>query len=157
MEVFSFTVRKAKIDDAEEIVEILQEAFKKYMEDAALTGTMSALEETVEDTIEAIKTEQVFIAYINKTPVGTIRFRIKDNCAYISRFGVRLNYHNIGIGKSLMNLIDAEIKSLGIKKAYLYSASKYKDLIRFYYGRGFYIESTNAENGYIRAKLVKDY
>jgi len=32
-----------------------------------------------------------------------------------------------------------------------------RDLIRFYYGRGFYIESTTNDRGYIRALMVKEY
>lgn len=157
MPVYSFIVRKAKPEDAPAIIDILQEAFTKYMADTGLTGSMEALEETVEETVEAINSSEVFIAYVNDIPVGTIRFEIQGDTAHISRFGVRLDYHNIGIGKSLMNLIDAEINGLGLKHAYLYSASEYSDLIRFYYGRGFYVESTSTDRGYIRAKLTKNY
>ncbi len=157
MPVYSFTVRKAKSADAAAIIDILQEAFTKYMEDTGLSGSMEALDETIEETVIAIRSSEVFIAYVNDVPVGTIRFEIEGDIAHISRFGVRLDYHNIGIGKSLMNLIDAEIKELGLKKAYLYSASNYTDLVRFYYGRGFYVESTATDRGYVRAKLVKDY
>ena len=157
MPVYSFTVRKAKPEDAPAIIDILQEAFTKYMEDTGLTGTMAALDENIEEATAAINSCEVFIAYVNDVPVGTIRFEIEGDIAHISRFGVSLDYHNIGIGKSLMNLIDAEIHELGLKEAYLYSASSYTDLIRFYYGRGFYVESTTTDRGYVRAKLVKEY
>ncbi|MFO7612795.1 MAG: GNAT family N-acetyltransferase [Clostridia bacterium] len=157
MSVYSFIVRKANKNDAPAVRAILQEAFSKYMKDTGLTGSMEALDETIEDTAAAIRSLEVFIAYVNEIPVGTIRFEIEGDTAHISRFGVRLEYHNIGIGKSLMNLVDAEISGLGLKKAYLYSASSYSDLIRFYYGRGFYIESTSTDRGYIRARLVKNY
>jgi len=157
MPVYSFTVRKAKPEDAAAVVEILQEAFTKYMEDTGLTGSMAALDESVAEAVEAINGCEVFIAYVNDVPVGTIRFEVEGDTAHISRFGVRLDYHNIGIGKSLMNLIDAEISEMGLNKAYLYSASNYTDLIRFYYGRGFYVESTTTDRGYVRAKLVKEY
>lgn len=157
MPVYSFTVKKAKPEDAHDIKNILNEAFTKYMIDTGLSGSMEALEETEEQIVHAINTTEVFIAHVNNIPVGTIRFEREGEKAHISRFGVRLKYHNIGIGKSLMNLIDAEMKALGIKNAYLYSASAYTDLIRFYYSRGFYIESTSTDRGYIRAKLVKPY
>jgi len=158
MPVFSFVVRKAKKEDANDVYDILQEAFKKYMEDSKLTTQIEALSETISNIETEVKNQNIFIAYINNVPVGTIRYEIDNNNeAYISRFGVRLDYHNIGIGKSLMNIIDGEIKQLGLKKAYLYSASQYTDLIKFYYGRGFYVESTSNDKGYIRAKLVKLY
>ncbi|HOQ38251.1 MAG TPA: GNAT family N-acetyltransferase [Acetivibrio sp.] len=155
---YSFVIRKAQLEDAEEIRSITKEAFKKYMQDAGLSGTMEALEESLEDIKKDIETKEVFIAFIDSIPVGTIRVEIlPDNTAYISRFGVRLDYHNIGIGKAMMNLVDKLLVSKGIKRVSLHTASKYKALMRFYYGRGFYVDSTTKDKGYVRALLVKDY
>ncbi len=155
---YSFIIRKATIEDAPAIATIIQEAFKKYMQDAGLSVMMDALTESLE-TIEAdIAEKEVYIALIDNNPVGTIRIKLmQDKTAYISRFGVMLDYHNIGIGKSLMNLADKILNYHGIKKVRLHTASKYRDLIRFYYGRGFYVESTSTDRGYIRALLVKEY
>lgn len=100
----------------------------------------------------------MFIAIIDDVPVGTIRVQIlPDNTAYISRFGVRLQYHNMGVGKAMMSLVDKLLISKGVKRVRLHTASKYAELMRFYYGRGFYVDSTSRERGYIRALLVKDY
>jgi len=155
---YSFIIRKATIEDASAILKIMQEAFKKYMQDTGLSGTMDALSESMENIEVDIMEKEVYIAIIDDNPVGTIRIRIlPDNTAYISRFGVMLDFHNIGIGKSLMNLADKILKSKGIKRVSLHTASKYRDLIRFYYGRGFFIESTSTDRGYIRALLVKEY
>ncbi len=155
---YSFIIRKATIEDAPAISTIMQESFKKYMQDTGLSGTMEALSESLEEIEADILQIQVYIAMIDDNPVGSIRIKfLPDNTAYISRFGVMLNYHNIGIGKSLINLVDKVLISKGVKKVSLHTASKYRDLIRFYYGRGFYIESTSTERGYIRALLVKEY
>ena len=155
---YSFIIRKATIEDAPAISTIMQESFKKYMQDTGLSGTMEALSESIEEIEADILHSQVYIAIIDDIPVGSIRIKfLPDNTAYISRFGVMLDYHNIGIGKSLINLVDKVLKSKGVKKVSLHTASKYRDLIRFYYGRGFYIESTSTERGYIRALLVKEY
>jgi ribosomal protein S18 acetylase RimI-like enzyme len=155
---YAFVIRKATAEDAPAIKGIMYEAFRKYMEDTGLAGTMEALKETAEDIEKDILTKEVFIALIDDIPVGTIRVHIfDDNTAYISRFGVRLDYHNIGIGKSLMNLVDKLLKARGIRQVSLHTASKYKDLVRFYYGRGFYIDSTNRDRGYVRALMVKEY
>ena len=155
---YSFIIRRAVVEDAQAIKGILQESFKKYMADTGLVGTMEALEESVETIREDIESKLVYIALIDSIPVGTIRIHIApDNSAYISRFGVNLEYHNIGIGKSLMNLVDKVLKAKGIKKACLHTASKYKDLVRFYYGRGFYVDSTTRDRGYVRALMVKEY
>lgn len=155
---YSFVIRKATPEDAEAIRIIMEESFRKYMEDTGLTGTMEALEESVEAIRADIETKEVYIAIIDRIPVGSIRMEaFPDGTAYISRFGVRLEYHNIGIGKALVNLIDKSLKSKGIKRVSLHTASKYKELVRFYYGRGFYIDSTTKDRGYVRALMVKEY
>lgn len=155
---YSFTIRKAVRVDASAIRCIMQEAFKKYMEDTGLKGTMEALDETIEDIGRDIEAKEVFIALIDDSPAGTVRVELfPDGTAYLSRFGVRPEYHNIGIGKALMNLVDKLLISKGIRKVYLHTASKYKDLVRFYYGRGFYIDSTTKDRGYIRALMAKEY
>lgn len=155
---YSFTIRKAEPADAPAIRDIMQDAFAKYMKDACLTGSMDALLESVEDIIEAIITQEVYIAIIDDVAVGSLRIKLlPDNTAYLSRFGVRPSYHNIGIGKSLMNLVDKLLTARGIKSVSLHTASKYCDLVRFYYGRGFYIDSTTKDRGYIRALMIKEY
>ena len=155
---YSFTIRKAEPADAPAIRDIMQESFAKYMKDACLSGSMEALLETVEDIAEAIKTQEVYIAIIDDVAVGSVRIKLMpDNTAYLSRFGVRPCYHSIGIGKSLMNLVDKLLTARGVKSVCLHTASKYRDLVRFYYGRGFYIDSTTKDRGYIRALMIKEY
>lgn len=155
---YSFIIRKALKKDAPSIKAIMQESFKKYMSDTGLSGTMEALEESIEDIEKDISTKEVFIAIIDEVAVGTVRVQIMpDNTAYISRFGVMLQFHNIGIGKSLMNLVDKMLKAREIKSVSLHTASKYRELVRFYYGRGFYIDSTTKTRGYVRALMIKEY
>jgi N-acetylglutamate synthase-like GNAT family acetyltransferase len=154
---YSFIIRKATINDAHAIHEIIQEAFKKYMVDTSLITPLPALTEPIEKIQEDIKNSEVFIALIDNYPVGTVRVSLEKDSAYLSRFAVKLQYHNIGIGKSLINLVDKVLMSKNIKRVYLHTASKYRDLVRFYYSRGFYIESTTKDCGYIRALLVKEY
>jgi ribosomal protein S18 acetylase RimI-like enzyme len=155
---YSFIIRKAVTADAPAIKEIMQESFKKYIEDTGLPGSVEALDESYGDIVRDIESKEVYIAVIDEIAVGTVRVRINpDNTAYLSRFGVKLSYHNIGIGKSLMNLVDKLLLARNVKSVSLHTASKYRDLIRFYYGRGFYIDSTSKDRGYIRALLVKEY
>ncbi|MCX7921010.1 MAG: GNAT family N-acetyltransferase [Clostridia bacterium] len=155
---YSFIIRKANVEDAFAIQGIMHESFKKYMQDTGLSGTMEALEESIDTIRYDIETKEVFIALIDNIPVGTIRIQVfPDNTAYISRFGVSLQYHNIGIGKSLMNLAEKLLKARGVTRVSLHTASKYRDLVRFYYGRGFYIDSTTRDRGYVRALMVKEY
>lgn len=162
---YSFLIRRAEPvrADAEAISSIMQEAFRKYMEDTHLSALahvrMEALDETVEDIIRDIREKYVFIAFLDGEPVGSIRVSVdrERREAYISRFGVCVGRQNMGIGKAFMALIDHLMRDEGIGRVRLHAASRYTQLIRFYYGCGFYIVSTSEERGYIRALLCKDY
>jgi ribosomal protein S18 acetylase RimI-like enzyme len=158
MEKMDFVVRKAVEGDIPGIQKITREAFKIYMRNAGLKGTISALEETYSDIKRDIETKEVSVAFLDGVMVGSVRVEIRpDKTAYLSRFGVDLAYQNKGVGKILMNQVDSTMKSMGVTKIYLHTASKILSLVRFYYGRGFYIDSTTKERGYIRALLCKEY
>ncbi len=150
-------IRLANEDDIPAIMEITQEAFKKYRELAGIDH-LDALTETYGDVKKDIETKVVLIALSDNIPVGSARVEIRpDNTAYLSRFGVRMQSQNNGIGKSIINLVDKIMIKKGIKSIELHTGSKITSLIRFYYGRGFYIDSIDKSRGYIRACLKKDY
>jgi ribosomal protein S18 acetylase RimI-like enzyme len=154
-----FQVRLANYDDIPDIMEITREAFTKYGEMADCDpNRLEALKETAEDIRRDIDTKLVLLAVQDGIPLGSARVEIfPDHTAYLSRFGVRLNNQNNGIGKNIINLVDRIMIKKGIKRISLHTGSKITSLIRFYYGRGFYIESTDTGRGYLRALLVKDY
>lgn len=154
--VFSFIIKRAETSDAAHVREILQSSFMEY---AKATGVnkVEALNETVSDIEKEIKEKVVYIAVIDNVIVGTVRVDITGVEAYISRFAVSTEHRNIGIGKALMNLVDKYLTSEKIKSVSLHTASKYSDLMRFYYGRGFFVASVNSDRGYLRAHLVKEY
>lgn len=153
-----FQVRVAGEKDVPDIMSITREAFEKYRELAGVEHT-PALDETYKDIENDLKTKIVLIAFSNGDPVGSVRLDInrEDNTAYLSRFGVKVTSQNNGIGKSIMNIVDKIMIDQGVKKLSLHTASKITSLVRFYYGRGFYIDSTDKTKGYVRALLVKDY
>ena len=152
-----FEVRMATYDDIDDILNITKEAFIKYAELAGIETT-AALNETYEDVKRDIDTKIVLIALSDGVPVGSVRVEVfDDNTAYFSRFGVKVTSQNNGIGKSILNLVDRIMKKKGVKKLSLHTASKITSLIRFYYGRGFYIDSTDKSKGYTRALLIKEY
>lgn len=152
-----FEVRSAKISDAEAIRKITKEAFKKYCEMAGLE-TIAALDETIDDIRRDIEEKIVLVAYIGDEVVGSVRVTVNDDkTAYLGRFGVSTKYQNLGIGKALINMVDMKMRRMGVEKIMLHTASKVFSLVRFYYGRGFYIDSTTKDRGYVRALLVKEY
>lgn len=155
---YSFVIRRAELADAPAIQDIMRLAFQKYKTDANIPSEVAALSETVAQICEDITNHYVYVALVDGVAVGSLRIAIhEDGTAYLTRFGVRADYSNMGIGKSLMALVDKLMVARGVHRLTLHTASQYRDLIRFYYGRGFYIESTSCDRGYIRALLVKEY
>lgn len=152
-----FQIRLANYDDIPAIMNITREAFAKYSELAG-TDKLSALDETYNDVKNDINTKVVLIAFSDGEPVGSVRVEVKpDQTAYLSRFGVKVTNQNNGIGKSIMNLVDKIMIKKGVKTISLHTGAKITSLIRFYYGRGFYIDSTDKSRGYVRALLLKEY
>ncbi len=158
MEKKSLVVRKAVEGDIPEILEITREAFKMYAIGAGIAGKLEALEENFEDVKRDIDTKEVFVALLDNIVVGSVRIEIlSNNTAYLSRFGVGAENQSKGIGRELMIAVDKVMIDLGIANLYLHTASRMLSLVRFYYGKGFYIESTTSDRGYIRALLCKEY
>ena len=152
-----FEVRLANENDIDSILDITKEAFRSYIKLAGISTT-AALDETAEDVKRELENKIVLIALQDKTPVGCVRVEVLDDgTAYLSRFAVRTTSQNNGIGKSIMNLVDKIMKERGVKEISLHTGAKITSLVRFYYGRGFYIDSTDKSRGYVRALLKKEY
>ncbi len=153
-----FQVRPAGYKDIPAILSITREAFLKYAE-MSEAAEPEALRETEADVKRDIDTKIVLIAVRDNVPVGSVRVSIdkKTNTAYLSRFAVKVTSQNNGIGKSIMNLVDEIMHKYGVKSISLHTDSKLTPLIRFYYGRGFYVDSVDKSRGYVRACLKKDY
>lgn len=149
-------VRKAEISDAKRIVEITGEAFLQYIKAAGIKDT-PALHEGEEQVIEDIKTKDVYVALVDDEIVGSVRIHSLDkDTVYLSRFGVSMDHRNLGIGKLLINYLDAVLMQKKVKHIVLHTASKATHLIKFYYNRGFYVDEVSKDKGYIRVLLKKD-
>jgi len=152
-----FEIRNATMDDIDQIIEITTKAFNNYRELSGTKCSLPALDETRENVAKDIENKLVLVAYINGNVVGSVRVEVNGEIAYLSRFGVNPDFQNLGIGKALMNLVDINMKVMGVKQIQLHTASKIKSSVCFYYGRGFYVASTDQERDYIRVFMCKDY
>jgi N-acetylglutamate synthase-like GNAT family acetyltransferase len=158
MKKVAIVVRKAEEGDIPQIQDVSKEAFDIYAEGAGITAIVGSLNETFDYLKEEIQKKLVLVALLDNVVIGTVRVEVwNDKTAYLSRFGVRGEYQSKGIGKLLMNTVDDSMEKLGIERLYLHTASRMLSLVRFYYARGFYIESTTKNKGYIRALLCKEY
>ena len=156
--LYAFNVRLATVEDAPAIKKITHDAFIRYCDAANLEYTIDAVTESVEDIESDIKNKYVFIVKIDHELIGAVRVKInEDGTAYLSRFAIDEAHGNAGIGKILMRVVDKVMLENKVKTLKLHTSSKVTALIRFYYGRGFYISSVDYQRGYPRAELVKEY
>ena len=155
---YSLIIRKAVKKDAPDILNILCDSFSQYIRKSLIPLSLDDMLDDIISIERDIETIDVFIALVDGAPVGTVRVAIREGApALLTKLGVISNYNNMGIGKTLINLVDKTVASRGAKSLELYTASKNPGIMRFYYGRGFYVESTSNERGYIRALMRKDY
>lgn len=156
--LYAFEVKRAEESDIQSIIKITKDAFLKYCEMAGLDYNIEALNETYDDVKKDIQEKEVYVTLIDDEPVGSVRIELlEDGTAYLSRFGVRSENRNNGIGKILMNVVDNVMQQNNISQIKLHTASHVAPLIRFYYGRGFYISNVEYSRGYPRAELIKNY
>ena len=155
---YAFEVKSATEEDIPAIHKITHDAFLKYCENAGLDYNIEALNETYDDIRNDIDNKHVFVVRIDDQPVGAVRIEIlPTNEAYLSRFAVADSNRNSGIGKILMSVVDKVMKQNNVKILRLHTSAKVTALIRFYYGRGFYIANVEYSRGYPRAELIKEY
>lgn len=150
-------IQRAKIEDAENISLLIRRSFTLYQEALGGSIPVAALIENAADVVRDIEKNIVYVAKLNNKVVGSIRceFLSKD-LGYIYRFGVDPDINNSGVGSDLLEIIMTDCKSLGIKAIALHTNSKYYKLARYYYGKGFYVHSTDSGKGYIRALFIND-
>jgi ribosomal protein S18 acetylase RimI-like enzyme len=153
---YTFIIRRAEAADAPVVHAILRTAFEEY---AATTGQtqLEALRETVADVERQIVTKPVYVAEIDGSIAGTVRLEITGTEAYLSRFAVAHEARNLGIGKSLMNVVDKYLAANGVTCVRLHPASRHLALVRFYNSRGFFTEAIETERGDLRARMIKEY
>lgn len=152
-------IKKATTSDCDWILSLTHKAFLVYQQalDASASFVSPALLESLEDVRNDISKNNVYVAYLDGNPVGSIRFKaLSERLIYIYRFGVDPELNNNGVGSELINKVIDECTKTGYKAIALHTNSKYYKLAKYYYGREFYVHSTDFSKGYIRALFVKD-
>lgn len=153
------TIRPAITSDADSICDITKRAFILYQN--ALNNAKTevyALSETADKVLDDIKNHRVFVAVDeNNSILGSIRYcALSDKLAYIYRFGVDPDINSTGVGTELISKVIEECTTLNFNAIALHTNSRYYKLARYYYGKEFFVHSTETSKGYIRALFIKE-
>ena len=150
------SLRPATAADVEDILRITREAFAKYAFDLGRPELVYALKDSPESILADIQTKRVYLASLGGEAVGTIRYEGRAGTAFISRFGVTLKAQSCGVGGALIHAVLHECQRMRLPAVTLHTSARMASLIRFYYGQGFYIRTTDTSRGYVRALLVRE-
>ena len=148
----SLKVRRATEEDAKEILNLILSAFSRYSNEVGIK--VAALTESEDDIIQDIKNKNVFVAVADNKVVGSVRYEIIKNIAYISRFCSATDTKLINIGKSLIDYVKEECYVSGINAICLHTSTKLSGLVNFYYKCGFFVFDVNRSHGYPRGLFV---
>lgn len=149
-------IRTAAVSDAPQIMSLTHKAFEMYQRELTNLTPVSALKETTSDVLRDIADNHVLVAEEEGKLLGSIRYRaISDRLIYVYRFGVDPELNNGGVGSELLGRVIADTAAQGYDAITLHTNSKYFRLARYYYGKEFFVHSTDNSRGYIRALFVK--
>jgi ribosomal protein S18 acetylase RimI-like enzyme len=102
-------IKLADVSDAPIIHELMIKAFMEYKDEVSPS---SALEEPVESISAALKNnEKGLIAYVDKMPVGTVRFQLKENGIYFFRWSVLPEKQGLDIEKNILKFLEDYAKN----------------------------------------------
>jgi len=152
-----YNIRKATLDDVNNIERITKLAFKLYQDELNPDITVDALKENEKDIINDIQNNVVYVAEEQGQLLGSIRYSlISKDIAYIYRFAVDSDINNLGIGTDLLKAVIDDCNLKNITALALHTNTKYFKLARYYYGKDFFVHSTTHDKGYIRALFIKE-
>jgi ribosomal protein S18 acetylase RimI-like enzyme len=130
-------IKKASVKDAEEILKLQKLA---YLSEAEIYNDYSIppLTQTLPEIIEDFKKNVILKALSSGVIIGSVRGELTEDSCYIGRLMVHPDFQNKGIGKRLMNAIEAEFPqakkfTLGTghrseRNLYLYHKLGYKSI-----------------------------
>lgn len=150
-------IAEATHDNINDILNITKTAFRIYQKELNANTPVAALNETEEDVVRDIQQNKVYVAKLNNKVLGCIRIKkLSNDLAYIYRFAVHPDDSNSGVGSELLNYAVEVCRNMNVAAIALHTNTKYFKLARYYYGKQFYVHSTDNSRGYIRALFIKE-
>lgn len=155
-------IRKAKLQDAGKIHEVLKQAFRGlkgrgYSSWAIETAIVDAKE--IERRI--LLRGHVLVAEVNSEIVGTVTGFEEHKSMHVCSLAVRPKYQNIGVAHKLMSSLEKLAQDMDCNKLFLCTAWAMREAIRLYESLGYikegYLhEHFCGEDFIVFSKLIKE-
>jgi GNAT superfamily N-acetyltransferase len=129
------TIRKVRVEQASEVLRIMQLAFEEYR--GRLVPPSGALTETIEDVRTAIRCGGAFLACAGDAAVGSARYRLFPDHAFAERVAVLPEHRRKGVAVALMAAFEEAVRALGVREARVGVRASLPSNLRFYEGLGY--------------------
>ncbi|HZS94640.1 MAG TPA: GNAT family N-acetyltransferase, partial [Chloroflexota bacterium] len=110
----TIVVRRAALEEAALVHQIMVEAFAEYAE--TLPAPSGALRETPADVEKIMARGGAVLAWDGSQPVGSARFEPGDGFLYVGRVAVLPAYRRRGIGREMMRFIEIDAARAGFRR-----------------------------------------
>lgn len=141
----SFVVRKARLQDADKIHDVLKQAFKGLEGRGYPTRAIETAIVDVEEIRRRIRLEgHVLLAELNNEIMGTVTGFEEHKSMHVCSLAVHPDYQNHGVARQLTGRLETIARKRGCYKLFLCTAWAMKEAIRLYEKLGYVRE------GYLR-------
>jgi ribosomal protein S18 acetylase RimI-like enzyme len=134
----AFSIRKASLRDADEILQCLEQAFATYRSSYTPGGFADTI--LTQETLQKRFTEMTILAAVDESGhvIGTIAYKMEHHGeAHIRGMAVRPECHGSGVAKKLLDQVEADLRDLHCKIITLDTTRPLQRAIRFYEKNGF--------------------
>jgi ribosomal protein S18 acetylase RimI-like enzyme len=142
-------VRLAQPNEAELVWKLMRAGFEEYR---AYALPSSALSESLAEVRRELAKGGAVLAFVGERPVACARFKMENRTLSFSRMAVLPEVRRAGIGKTLVNYLEAHARRRGLDEVTLTARSEQPDNRPYYEKLGYKVVGYSERYGL--AKLV---
>jgi ribosomal protein S18 acetylase RimI-like enzyme len=125
---------------------VIHEAYIEYI--GLLTPPSGAHNESVESLSAKLAQAEGVIAWLGQEAAGSVLFEPYGDALYLERLAVRPFFRKRGIGAALVNYVEEQTRSRGLRQVTLGVRLQLPQNTAFYTGLGYHIVSYGSHPGY---------
>jgi predicted N-acetyltransferase YhbS len=145
-------LRQAQSGDAPLLLATLHAAFEEYRE--RLDPPSGVHAETIESVQSKLKTAKAVIAFVENEAAGCVFYQQENTHLYLGRLSVLPQYRKLGIGRALIEYIEAQATNLKVPRVQLRVRIAFPHLKIYYEQLGYRIVSYETHPGYTQPTYV---
>jgi GNAT superfamily N-acetyltransferase len=148
----TINLRPATGDDAPVLLAILHAAFEEYR--GRLDPPSGAHSETLDTIRYRLTTACGVLAFTGDEPVGCVFYQVESAHLYVSRLSVLPAYRRQGVGRTLIEYVEAQAKVLHVPRVQLNERLALPALRNYYERLGYQFAGYGTHHGYSEPTYV---